>query len=235
MPDNPDPENLLHHRDTHPGGRPRRSGVEPIPMLDAADTVTLEIEILRESYNEILQVIEANEWEGPEGLRTVLLTGLGYLDASIKLDTINRTLDGDPQAAQRIDRMVRDLVSYHSMYSVMKFKAFKLYKLSQTLEFNVAGLRATDRMWEEWADRMRREQAELQAEALRLRALMSEFALDWDRRAERETPTGPLPIVMPIMPSLAHTEREDEKAELGEQPADKPSFWSRLRRLLGGD
>ncbi len=157
----------------------QRPMVESIPVLDAADTVTVQIELLREQYEAILGVVQAQEWEPEDGLRTVLLSGLGYLDASLQVERINSVAtQGELETARRLDALVQDLASYRSMYAVMKYKAFKLYKTGRTLEFNVAGLRATERMWDEWADRMRRERADLQAEVLRLRSVVAEFRVE---------------------------------------------------------
>lgn len=154
----------------------RRSRVEPIPVLDEAEQVTVSIDLLREQYDSIMRIVRANGWEPEEGLLTVLMSGLGYLDASLQIEAINCSSTAG-EAAERVDSLVQDLASYHSMYAVMKFKAFKMYKTSQTLEFNVAGLRATERLWEEWAERMRREQADLRTDVLRLRSVMSEFTV----------------------------------------------------------
>ncbi|MFL5732115.1 MAG: hypothetical protein ACJ78Q_02845 [Chloroflexia bacterium] len=153
-----------------------RPGLEPIPILDAADTINVEIEILKESYDEILRVIRDNEWDVDEGLRTLLLTGLGYQDGRLRLGGIES--DGVDGKAARVDRLANDLAAYHSMYSVMKYKAFKLYKVNQVLDFNNSGLRAAERMWEGWAEVMRRQHADLQAEVERLRARLSEFEID---------------------------------------------------------
>src|SRR4051794_35053221 len=106
--------------------KPRtRPGLEPIPVLDAAGSIAVEIEILKESHEEILRVLRENEWDLEEGLRTLLLTGLGYQDAKLRLGQTEEEggASGSASAAQ-IERLANDLAAYHSMYSVMKFKAF---------------------------------------------------------------------------------------------------------------
>ena len=221
-----DPSQYPHEGDDR---RPRR--VERIPVLDEAESATLQIELLKENYEELLKVVADTEWAVDEGFRTVLLSGLGYLSAKAKLDEVNRlAANGDAEAAKKMDAMVKELAAYHSMYSVMKFKAFKLYKVNQVLEFNVSGLRATERMWEGWADRMRRQHAAQQAELLRLRSLMSEFKLDWDPAASgtASAKTEPEPA----------QERPDESAPqvqpLAVVPTTQLSFWGRLKWLLTG-
>src|SRR5437867_2244143 len=92
----------------HPQPRPR-PGLEPIPVFERSDSVTLQIEILQETYEELLDIIRANEWETDEGLRTILTTGLGYLDAKQRLESINSAAAaGSPDAARRINTLVND-------------------------------------------------------------------------------------------------------------------------------
>jgi len=215
-----------------------RHGLELVPEFDRAESVTVQIEILKESYDKLKDVIVANEWEQEEGLRTVLLNGLGYLESDLQVKRINEAAfaANQAEAAKRMDTLVKDLAAYHSMYSVMKYKAFKYYKVNQVLEFNISGLRATERMWEGWAERTRRQQAELQAENLRLRALMSEFKLDWDTGGGQEAPAalpGPIPFTLEADdPVGADTVRLDQTVQETEPP--KPGLWSRFWRWMPG-
>lgn len=210
-----------------------RSVVDPVPMLDGAESIRIEIDILKESYERILDVLQQEELEHDEGLRTVLLSGLGYMDGKLQLGSINRAVaGGDEQEAHRIEGLVQDLAAYHSMYAVLKYKTFKFYKLSQKLELNVAGLRAAEDMWAEWADRMRRERAEMQLEIVKLRALISEFNLDVEmpptsvhRFPISEADTVEEPVTEPEQPLPSMVQPQS--------PA-KPSLWMRLRRLFGG-
>jgi hypothetical protein len=124
----------------------------------------------------------------------------------------------------------------------MKFKAFKLYKTNQVLEFNVSGLRATERMWEGWADRMRREHAELQAECIRLRSLMSEFSLDWDHPLSDDTQAlalmEPAHITTPLSPRILPEPGAAQPYLPAEPPLQTPmmparqSLWERIKALF---
>jgi hypothetical protein len=189
-----------------------RPGLEPVPVFEAAESITVEIEILKESHEELLQVIRENEWDLDEGFRTLLLTGLGYQDAKLRLGQIeDEQAKRDAAGSIHIDLLVNDLATYHSMYSVMKFKAFKLYKVNQVLDFNISGLRATEELWEGWADVMRRQQAALQAELERLRAQLSEFEID-----SVSTPDG-------TNPASANAETESHALTADTAPMDPPS------------
>jgi len=201
--------------------------------------MSVQVEILKEQLDEVVRVIEANEWEMGEGLTTILLSGLGLQKGRVHLDEVNGMVArGEAHADQRVDAIVQELAAYHSMYSVMKFKAFKLYKLNQVMEFNNAGLRAQEEMWQEWADRMRGERDELNAELLRLRSLLSEFKLDWD-----DSGAPPLPLGLLASPTVKEIESlppVEEESEIPQQtPAtqaveEKPSLWARVKKLFGG-
>lgn len=204
-----------------------RRVVEPIAMLDGAESVQLSIEILRETYDEILEVMRQNDLDDEEGLRTVLLNGLGYMDASIRLGRINDAGAESKERDELVQGLVQDLATYHSMYSVLKFKTFKLYKLAQKLEFNVAGLRASDKLWEEWAERMRQEHAQMQTEVIRLRALMSEFRADMDY-----VPSPLIPHAAAEQPSVSTSEEAANPQPL-DDGTTRISFWVRIRRLFG--
>jgi hypothetical protein len=233
MHDIPDPENFLHDAQNFAANGNSSRRLESIPALDEADSVTLQIEILKETYEEILQAVANNEWEHDEGLRTVLLTGLGYLDGKLRLEQIEASRGLGAQADERVNRLANDLAAYHSMYSVMKYKAFKLYKVNQVQEFNISGLRATERMWEGWADRMRRQHADLQAEVLRLRALMSEFKIDWD---PAQSPAVATTLLLAQQAAAPPPEPEPlpELEDVDELDPEPPSLtlWQRLVRYF---
>lgn len=234
MPDNTDMPNTVRGdelRQPPPNWRP---GLEPSPMFEEARSVNFEIEILEESYRELLAFMRAKEWDADYGLRAIFLAGLGYEKAQWHLDAITALAQrNDPALSERVDEMVNELASYHSMYSVLKFKSFKLYKLNQVLEFNNSGLRAQEDLWHEWAARMRRDKEELQAEVIRLRSMLSEFKLDWDNSGA------------PPLPPALSAAAEEQSSHDGYQPAQyiksspgdispEPDlstlgFWSRLR------
>jgi hypothetical protein len=239
MQDLPDFENLGINSSSSMREYHSRPGLEPIPAFDVATSVTLQIEVLKETYDEIMRVLLENEWEREEGLRIMLLSGLGYLDAKERLAQINRAPgNADGESSRHLDTLVNDLASYHQQYSVMKFKAFKLYKVNQVLEFNISGLRETERMWEAWAARMRKQHSELQTEVIRLRALMSEFKLDWDAPLSREVEAGLAPVVAEPEPQ---SEQPTVKLEteppilMYREETRQLTIWERIKRFFAAD
>jgi hypothetical protein len=209
------------------------SRLEPMPVFEEASPVTLTIEVLKENYDELLRIIEANEWSLDEGLTTVFLAGLGLQKGLVHLDEVNgMAARGDAHAGKRVDEIVQELAAYHSMYSVMKFKAFKLYKRNQVLEFNNSGLRAQEVMWNEWADRMRQERESLNVELARMRALLSEFKLDWDESGAPPLPPGAFASLRVQKMQSRAPAGEERPVPLLEaaQTEDRPSLRAWLRK-----
>lgn len=234
MQDLPDFDDLGRESGSQVNRLNRRPGVERIPAFDSASSVTVQIDVMNETYDELRRVIMDNEWEPEEGMRTVLLTGLGFLEARERLGTLNRAAStGNVDTHEQVDALVNDLARYHQQYSVMKFKAFKLYKLNQVMEFNISGLRETERMWETWAARMRRQHSELQTEVIRLRSLMSEFKIDWDSPLSREAEAGLRPAEPPAPELTPPPAPAPAPSDFVPDPQARSSLWSRFRRLLG--
>src|SRR5438105_13362076 len=103
MSDHTNPENSLTSTNADANGRGHRRGLEPIPMFEEAESASIEMEILRESYDEILKIIAENGWEFEEGLRTLLLTGLGYQDSKLRLEKVNQAaLNGEANVPKQI-------------------------------------------------------------------------------------------------------------------------------------
>lgn len=232
---------IEHSNGAQYDGGPHRkqsaSSLEPVPLLDAATTVSVHVEILRETLDEIQRVAAASGYDADEAVRIVLLSGLGYEAGRLHLDGLNHAANlGTELSAARVDAMVNELAGYHSMYSVLKYKAFKLYKLNQRLEFNNAGLRAQEEMWNEWAERMRREREALSAEVLRLRSLLSEFTLDWEAAGGPELPRG-------LLEAAQAQTAQEKQPEVAEQealefasdehvPEPPPTIWVRVVRFF---
>jgi hypothetical protein len=164
--------------------------------------------------------------------------GCTYEAGRLHLDALNRAASFEHElSAARVNEIVSELAGYHSMYSVLKYKAFKLYKQNQRLEFNNAGLRAQEVMWNEWADRMRRERETRDAETLRLRSLLSEFSLDWAAEGGPALPPGLIKAAQ--MPDVLQDDPPAEEPAALEPQVSSASpiepmtgLWTRVLRFL---
>jgi hypothetical protein len=86
--------NVIEHSngaqyDGGPHRQPSASSLEPVPLLDAASTVSVQVEILREALDEIQRVAAASGYDADEAVRIVLLSGLGYEAGRLHLDGLN--------------------------------------------------------------------------------------------------------------------------------------------------
>src|SRR6478672_8502554 len=116
MQELPDFDSSLWEPGSRDRKRDQRTRADSLPEFERTQTVTLQIEVLRETYEDLLRAIVSNEWGRDEGMRTVLLTGLGYLDARLNLDGLSPDTveQGEPDAVRRVDTMVKELAAYHS-------------------------------------------------------------------------------------------------------------------------
>lgn len=129
-------------------------------FFNGAEIVTLEIPILKETYADILPIIERNGWELDEGLRILLTLGLGYAQGQ-------RLLQADDQERARLAERLADL---ESVAAVMKFRTFSFMRDNQVLEMRTSALENAKTGLEAVIHRIRPERDALQEEVARLRA-----------------------------------------------------------------
>ncbi|MCL4303666.1 MAG: hypothetical protein KJ077_48720 [Anaerolineae bacterium] len=125
-----------------------------------AEKVKLEIEVLKETYDEIQAAIERNGWEVEEGLRILLTLGLGYVQGRqvIEADDATRAY-----LAEQLNQMASEL-------AVMKFRTFSFMRDNQTLEMRMGALRNSVTGLEGVVHRLRPERDAFKEEAEQLRA-----------------------------------------------------------------
>jgi len=124
-----------------------------------AETVTLEIEVLKETYDDILAAIERNGWEPGEGLLTLLTLGLGYTQGE-------RLLHADDEERSHL---IERLLNLESVAAVMKFRTFNFMCDNQVLEMRMGALQNTILGLQGLVQRLRSENEALKQEMERLR------------------------------------------------------------------
>lgn len=135
------------------------------------EKVSLEIEILKETSEDILTVIERNDWGREEGFRILLTLGLGYAKGQQLIEADDET------RAYLADR----LTNMESELAVMKFRTFSFMRDNQTLEMRMGALRNSVTGLEGVVQRLRPERDAFKAEVEQLRA---ELATCRDRLAQ---------------------------------------------------
>lgn len=142
-----------------------------------AETVTISIPILKESYTEMATLIQRNGWDLETGFRILLAQGYAYAKGE-------QFLQADEETAQR---MLQNLLERESTYAVLKFETFHLMRDNQTLEMREAALRNAVSGLEQAVFRLRQENETLRAENQRLQEEVS----TWQGRTLTEAPTTP--------------------------------------------
>ena len=137
----------------------------PDPLAEAS-RATVEISVLEEDLDRARGLIEDNNWGEDEGLLNVFVTGLCYLLGKRSMRAISPDHDS---LAQELERRVKELMLYQSMYAVMKYRAFTLSEQKHVLEGIVAGLEAADRFASARLKTFRKDEEALKAEIERLR------------------------------------------------------------------
>jgi hypothetical protein len=129
-------------------------------FFSGAEIVTLQIEVLKETYNEMLNVIRRNGWELEEGLRILLTLGTGYAQGRY-------LLQADSEQPHRLAERLADL---ESVAAVMKFRTYTFMRDNQVLEMRSAALQNAVVGLEAVVQRLRSERDALCAELEQLRA-----------------------------------------------------------------
>ena len=144
-----------------------------------AEIVTLEIKVLKETYDDILAVIQHNGWEVEEGPRILLTLGLGYAQGRY-------VLHADDEQRRRLAERLADL---ESVAAAMKFRTFTFMRDNQVLEMRMGALRNAVTGLEATIHRIRPERDEMKAEVDRLRTEVEAL----QNRLVAVPATGPTP------------------------------------------
>lgn len=148
-------------------------------LFKGVSATTVEVPLLEETLRNARALIEQEKWDEQEGLQIIFANGLYYLRGEKQLQGIPGGTDG---LAAEVQRLTTELMDMHSMYAVMRFRAYTLSEAKQALEFNVTGLEvenrwSTARLWQFRADeeRMQKELEALHAENERLRQRLAQL------------------------------------------------------------
>lgn len=128
-----------------------------------AEKVTLEIEVLKETYDEIQAAITRNGWEAEEGSRILLTLGLGVVQGRQVMEANDET---HSYLADRLTHMESEL-------AVMKFRTFSFMRDNQTLEMRMGALRTSVIGLEGVVNRLRPERDAFKAEVEQLQTALT--------------------------------------------------------------
>ncbi|PWH15456.1 MAG: hypothetical protein DDG58_11495 [Ardenticatenia bacterium] len=152
-----------------------------------AEIVTLQIEVLKETYDEMLKVIQRNGWELEEGLRILLTLGSGYAQGRY-------LLQADTEQQHRLAERLADL---ESVAAVMKFRTYTFMRDNQVLEMRSAALQNAVVGLEAVVQRLRSERDALCAELEKLRAEVTRLQHSAGNSATLMTSASPPEVPAP--------------------------------------
>jgi hypothetical protein len=135
-------------------------------FFDGAEQVKVEIILMRETWDDLLNVIEADEWKQNEGLIILLTTGMAFLRAERALSV--------PQGAAglsdaEIKKLLDRLMVTEARYASIKNFAFDMMRDHRALEIKQGPIEREYLHYKSIAWPLRRENDALKAEVEHLR------------------------------------------------------------------
>lgn len=133
-------------------------------FFDEMSQHEITLVVLNDMLEAARQVAAQSGMNEDEAFRFLIATGLAYLDGEKAMRA-----SGEGGCARELERVSKQMTDYYAQYAVMKFKAFSLLQVAQTLELNVAGLRPLEQGLRGVVERLREENEQLRAELEALR------------------------------------------------------------------
>jgi hypothetical protein len=134
-------------------------------FFDGAEQVKVEVTLMRETWDDLLKVIEDNEWKPNEGLIILLTTGMAFLRAERALSV--------PQGAaalsgEEVKKLLDRLMVIEARYASIKNFAFDIMRDHRVLEIKHAPIEQEYLHYKGMVWPLRRENDALKAEITRL-------------------------------------------------------------------
>lgn len=149
-------------------------------FFDEEEQVKVEVVLMRETWDDLLGVIEANGWKQNEGLVVLLTTGMAFLKAERAL-TVSQDAAGLSDA--EIKKLLDRLMVIEARYASIKNFAFDIMRDHRTLEIKFAPIEQEYQNFKSLAWTLRKENDALKAENERLKHELQTAAPATDRVA----------------------------------------------------
>jgi hypothetical protein len=112
---------------------------ESEPSPESNDYQRIEINLLKDLFQDLITEFEKNHWAVEEGFYYVLAVGLAALQNSCQPRLISS------EESMVIDQLQSERIRMHGRYSVMKHQVAKLQQDAKSLEIQ---LKATQSLWD---------------------------------------------------------------------------------------
>jgi len=135
-------------------------------FFEGAEQVKVEVTLMRETWDDLLKMMEENGWKQNEGLIILLTTGMAFLRAERALSVSQGTagLSGD-----EIKKLLDRLTVVEARYASIKNFAFDVMRDHRTLELRAAPMERENLALHNLVWPLRRENDALKAEVQRLK------------------------------------------------------------------
>ncbi|HML20956.1 MAG TPA: hypothetical protein PKD09_04865 [Aggregatilinea sp.] len=135
-------------------------------FFDGAEQVKVEVTLMRETWDDILAVIEDNEWKQNEGLVILLTTGMAFLRAETALSV---TQDAAGLSGEEVKKLLDRQMVIEARYASIKNFAFDIMRDHRALEIKHAPIEREYLHYKSMVWPLRRENDALKAENERLK------------------------------------------------------------------
>lgn len=134
------------------------------------EQVRFEITLMRETWDQIREMITEYNWQPNEGLIILLATGMAYLRAEHALDVAT---DVAGYKADDLKRLLERSITIESKYAAIRNFAFSLMRDHRTLEIKCDPMEREYHIYRALANRLRTENDALKAENERLKRTLT--------------------------------------------------------------
>lgn len=100
-------------------------------FFDGAEQVKVAVTLMRETWDDLLKVIEENEWKPNEGLIILLTTGMAYLNAERALSVSQGAAD---LSGEEVKKLLDRLMVTEARYASIKNFTFDIMRDHRILE-----------------------------------------------------------------------------------------------------
>jgi len=135
-------------------------------FFNGEEQVKAEVVLMRETWDELLKIIEVHEWKQNEGLVILLTTGMAYLRAERALH-VPQTVSGLSET--EVQKLLDRLMVIEARYASIKNFAFDVMRDHRILEIKFAPIEQEYRSFKGMVWTLRKENDALKAENERLR------------------------------------------------------------------
>ena len=141
-------------------------------LFEGAEIVSVEVRMLRETYDDIQSIIKERGWDLDHGLRSLLGLGLGYVRGE-------QLLQADDKERKRLADWLQNR---EAAAAVMKFHAFDYSRDNKILRIRESALRSCVRGLESTIERLRCENETLKEEIKDLSQEIEQLRLEREER-----------------------------------------------------